>query len=286
MPKTNVVYAAKKTANGKIKVVQTYVSYYANGKGHPVRKGKVLKYYGTPKYKPEDPGSYYFGELQYNLGNGGYLSTDYVKQISGKNWITAINNGYLYNAKSKKLSTKIKRGQTLAYNGKIKSTKNGKYYFYDGKKKKRLPYYKIKGQEYYKLGTNRYVKVADVIAVNGNYLMTTGETTGVVRKTHVRTFINSNDYTNDDTMAPSDKYLKKGQKLTFDQAVTFVSQLTDFDHDPYDYYRIKGTNLFVSADDLNLSKALPAHEFEDLYSSRVELNTKTPIYNALGEKTD
>lgn len=250
MPKTNVVYAAKKTANGKIKVVQTYVSYYANGKGHPVRKGKVLKYYGTPKYKPEDPGSYYFGELQYNLGNGGYLSTDYVKQISGKNWITAINNGYLYNAKSKKLSTKIK------------------------------------GQEYYKLGTNRYVKVADVIAVNGNYLMTTGETTGVVRKTHVRTFINSNDYTNDDTMAPSDKYLKKGQKLTFDQAVTFVSRLTDFDHDPYDYYRIKGTNLFVSADDLNLSKALPAHEFEDLYSSRVELNTKTPIYNALGEKTD
>ncbi len=84
------------------------------------------------------------------------------------------------------------------------------------------------------------MKVADVIAVNGNYSMTTGETTGGVKNNNVRTFINSNDYSNDSTMAPSDKYLKKGQKLTFDQAVTFVSQLDDFDHDPYDYYRING----------------------------------------------
>ena len=286
LPKTNIVYAARQSVSGKIKVTQTYASYFANGKRHPVKKGKVLKCYGTPKYKPFDPGSYYFGELQYNLGNSGLLSSDYVKQISGKNWITVINNGYLYNAKGKRLSTKIKRGQSLAYTGKVKSTKNGKYYFYENNKKKRLPYYKIKGHEYYKLGRNRYVKVADVIAVNGNYLMTTGETTGGVKNNNVRTFINSNDYSNDSTMAPSDKYLKKGQKLTFDQAVTFVSQLDDFDHDPYDYYRIKGTHLFVSADNLNLSKALPVHEFEDLYSSRVELKTKTPIYNAMGEKTD
>ena len=146
----------------------------------------------------------------------------------------------MYNAKGKRLSTKIKRGQTLAYTGKVKSTKNGKYYFYENNKKKRIPYYKIKGHEYYKLGCNRYVKVADVIADNGNYSMTTGETTGVVKNNNVRTFINSNDYSNDSTMAPSDKYLKKGQKLTFDQAVTFVSQLDDFDHDPYDYYRING----------------------------------------------
>ena len=240
LPKTNIVYAARQSVSGKIKVTQTYASYFANGKRHPIKKGKVLKYYGTPKYKPFDPGSYYFGELQYNLGNSGLLSSDYVKQISGKNWITVINNGYLYNAKGKRLSTKIKRGQTLAYTGKVKSTKNGKYYFYENNKKKRIPYYKIKGHEYYKLGRNRYVKVADVIAVNGNYSMTTGETTGGVKNNNVRTFINSNDYSNDSTMAPSDKYLKKGQKLTFDQAVTFVSQLDDFDHDPYDYYRING----------------------------------------------
>lgn len=216
LPKTNIVYAARQSVSGKIKVTQTYANYFANGKRHPVKKGKVLKYYGTPKYKPFDPGSYYFGELQYNLGNSGLLSSDYVKQISGKNWITVINNDYLYNAKGKRLSTKIKRGQTLAYTGKVKSTKNGKYYFYENNKKKRIPYYKIKGHEYYKLGRNRYVKVADVIAVNGNYLMTTGETTGVVKNNNVRTFINSNDYSNDSTMAPSDKYLKKGQKLTFD----------------------------------------------------------------------
>ena len=37
---------------------------------------------------------------------------------------------------------------------------------------------------------------------------------------------------------------------------------------------------------INLSKALPVHEFEGLYSSRVELKTKTPIYNAMGEKAD
>ena len=78
LPKTNIV------VSGKIKVTQTYASYFANGKRHPVKKGKVLQYYGTPKYKPFDPGSYYFGELQYNLGNSGLLSSDYVKQISGK----------------------------------------------------------------------------------------------------------------------------------------------------------------------------------------------------------
>ena len=78
LPKTNIVYAARQSVSGKIKVTQTYASYFANGKRHPVKKGKVLKYYGTPKYKPFDPGSYYFGELEYNLGYSGLLSSDYV----------------------------------------------------------------------------------------------------------------------------------------------------------------------------------------------------------------
>lgn len=38
LPKTNIV------VSGKIKVTQTYASYFANGKRHPVKKGKVLKY--------------------------------------------------------------------------------------------------------------------------------------------------------------------------------------------------------------------------------------------------
>lgn len=38
LPKTNIV------VSGKIKVTQAYVSYFANGKRHPVKKGKVLKY--------------------------------------------------------------------------------------------------------------------------------------------------------------------------------------------------------------------------------------------------
>ena len=44
LPKTNIVYAARQSASGKIKVTQAYVSYFANGKRHPVKKGKVLKY--------------------------------------------------------------------------------------------------------------------------------------------------------------------------------------------------------------------------------------------------
>ncbi|MBM6958756.1 hypothetical protein [Lactobacillus gallinarum] len=44
LPKTNIVYAARQSVSGKIKVTQTYASYFANGKRHPVKKGKVLKY--------------------------------------------------------------------------------------------------------------------------------------------------------------------------------------------------------------------------------------------------
>ena len=72
------------------------------------------------------------------------------------------------------------------------------------------------------------MKVADVIAVNGNYLMTTGETTGGVKNNNVRTFINSNDYSNDSTMAPSDKYLKKGAKANLLPSSNFCKSIGRF----------------------------------------------------------
>ncbi|WP_233187182.1 MULTISPECIES: hypothetical protein [unclassified Lactobacillus] len=126
------------------------------------------------------------------------------------------------------------------------------------------------------------MKVADVIAVNGNYLMTTGETTGVVKNNNVRTFINSNDYSNDSTMAPSDKYLKKGQKLTFDQAVTFVSQLDDFDHDPYDYYRINGRSTKSFTLGYNLVKIEHrGYVLPNIYNSKNNWQyiTDRPVWN-------
>lgn len=285
-----IVQAAYQRARGKIKITSSTFTEI-NGRT-PIKKGTVFPFYGNPVFKPFDPGAYYFGELQYNVGHKnkipeGKISSDDAKQIGGSNWLTAINNDHLYNKNGHRLTAKIRRGQTIAYNGKVKTTKKAKYYFVVGKNtKKYIPYRRMKGQDFYNLGHGRYVKVADIFAVNAHSLLTNKQVTGVVRSNNVRTFTDSDDYAHNTWMKPADHYLKKGQKLTFDRAVTFSSQFNDFDHDPYDYYRIKGTNLYVSAYSLYLPKALPSHLYENDHYSRLDLiNKKTPLYNALGQET-
>lgn len=284
-----IVQAARQIERGKITITDSYLTQ--NNGRTPIKKGTVFPFYGNPVFKPFDPGAYYFGELQYNVGHKnkipeGKISSDDAKQISGSNWLTSINNDHLYNKKGYRLSAKIRRGQTIAFPGKIKNAKHAKYYFMVNKTKKYIPYQRIKGQDFYNLGHGRYVKVSDIFAVNAHSLLTNKQVTGIVRSNNVRTFTDSNDYAHNTWMTPADKYLKKGQKLTFDQAVTFSSQLNDFDHDPYDYYRIKGTNLYVSAYSLYLPKALPSHLYENDHYSRLDLiNKKTPLYDAMGQET-
>lgn len=281
------IQAARQRARGKIKITSSTLT--ENNGRTPIKKGTVFTFYGNPVFKPFDPGSYYFGELEYNVGQKrkiGKISTIDAKQISGSNWLTAIKTDHLYNKKGHRLAAKIRRGQTVAYKGKIKNAIKAKYYFLVGKTKKYIPYRRIKGQDFYNLGHGRYVKVADIFAVNAHSLLTNKQVTGIVRSNNVRTFTDSDDYAHNNWMKPADKYLKKGQKLTFDEAVTFASQLTDFDHDPYDYYRIKGTKLYVSAYSLYLPKALPSHLYENDVATRLQLAQKTaPLYSAQGQAT-
>lgn len=284
--KPTIVQAARQTTTGTLKVTESYV--YSSGKNPSrLKKGKSLKYFGAPKtdINSNEAGNY-FPILKFNIGNGNYVESDYIKQVSGPQWLTVINNSSLYNKNGKKLSTKIKRWQNLAYQGKVKNASKQKFYFTNNKKQSYIPYHYYKKVPYYNLGKGRYVKVSDIGFVNGSPLIArNGQTTGMVNKENVRTYTSSEDYANSKYMAPNDRYLKKGQKYTFDKAVTFSTQLTDFDHDPNDYYRIKGTNLFVAGEDLYLSKYLVSTDYENLNSTRLVMPAKAALYDVDGKET-
>lgn len=283
---SSVVQAAHQTATGTLRVDDSYA--YVTGKGTiSLRKGQSLKYYGAPKTDLNaNEGGNYFPSLQFNIGNGNYVSLDYVKQISGPQWLTVVNNSYLYNKNGKKLATKIKRWENLAYPGKIKPATNQRFYF-NLSQKKYIPYRYYKNVPYYNLGKGHYVRVSDIGFVNGNALIAkNGQTTGIVSTNNARTYTSSEDYANSKYMAPTARYLNKGQKFTFDKAVTFSTQLVDADHDPCDYYRIKGTNLYISGNDLYLSKQLVSTDYENLNSTRLVMTEKAPLYDASGKKTN
>lgn len=285
--KPTIVQAARQTATGTLKITDSY-AYTSGKKPSRLRKGQTIRYYGAPKTNiTSNEDGIYDPSLRFNIGNGNYVEDLYIRQVSGPQWLTVVNNSSLYNKNGKKLSTKIKRWQNLAYQGKIKNASKQQFYFYvSDKKQGYIPYHYYKKVPYYNLGNGRYVRVSDIGFVNGIPIIArNGQTTGVVNVDKVWTYTSSEDYARSNYMAPNDRYLKKGQKYTFDKAVTFSTQFVDGDHDPSDYYRIKGTNLYVSGDALYLSKHLASTSYENLNSTRLVMPSKAALYDVNGKET-
>lgn len=286
---TPVMAATKSNATGTLKVTDSYAMLY-NRSGIYLdhasvpKKGSTIKYYRTPFFKTFDPGDYSAGELYYPLRKNVYISSDYVEPKSGPAYLTVIFNANIYNKSGKKVGF-VKKGSVVKYAGKRKVTSSkAKYYYETSKNEYRLPYTTIKGKDYYYLGSGCYIKVANIGYVDGSRLITHAPITVTVNKntSTITRYVNSTGLGTD----PNNIELKKGQKITVDYAGQFPQQLTDFDHDHYSYYRIKGTNYWVSEGDLNLPQVLENHpDLELADSTKVVLDKKIPLYNINGEKT-
>lgn len=286
---TQVFAATKSNATGSLKVTESYAMLYDRS-GFNLdhvsvpKKGSMIKYYGKPFFKTFDPGDYSAGELYYPLRKNVYISSDYVTPKSGPAYLTVIFNANIYNKSGKKVGF-VKKGSVVKYAGKRKATSSKAKYYYDTQKGKyRIPYTTIKGKDYYYLGSGRYIKVANIGYVDGQRLIIHAPITVTVNKntSTITRYVNSTGWGTD----PNNIELKKGQKITIDYAGQFPQQLTDFDHDHYSYYRIKGTNYWVSEGDLNLPQVLKNHsDLELADSTKVVLDKKIPMYNVNGEKT-
>ena len=134
-----------------------------------------------------------------------------------------IHNAFVYDKNGKLILSKD--GYRLkALHTKAKILDNGKIYT-------------IKGKKYYRVGKNRFVKVANVGRVSKAQKINTRGTIAATKKYGVKLYNANGKYTK--------KYLTVAKKVKFD-AKKFMKGTT--------FYRIKGTNTWVRSGNIKLVK--------------------------------
>ncbi|TSO26734.1 SLAP domain-containing protein [Lactobacillus sp. LL6] len=194
-----------------------------------------------------------------NTNNSNYVSasTTSTKETTVK--LRLNHNSYVYDKNGKRLKkykgkkALIKKSQKLTVKGKIEPIQKAKrYYFYDNDVNNNiipywLAYTKIKGNYYYSIGNKGYIKCINVKSINGddNRLIST-EATVIIKPR-----IGKVAHTWNKLGKQTTKTYKSGQKLIIDDTNILPNQNT------YSY-RVKGTDYWVSAQDLK-SYPRPSH---------------------------
>lgn len=161
------------------------------------------------------------------------------------------SNSYVYNNKGQRLRGKgnyLKKNKAVTAPGKLQKTNSVKRYYtlkvlyqknsnnskYPSVIVRRLPYKVIKGQEYYRIGINKYVKSINVTKINNKKLYTNYETLTIGTPVGNDKYV----YATDSNGKQTSKILKTGSK--------FISDEYDIlGNDSYFSYHIKGTEYWV-----------------------------------------
>ncbi|MBP2058340.1 hypothetical protein J2Z60_001519 [Lactobacillus colini] len=186
-----------------------------------------------------------------NLSKAASTSPTTIEQSSVK--LKLNHNSYVYNNKGKRLKyykgkkALLKKSTRLTIKGKVEPiTKVKRYYTYYSDTNGNdhpgwLPYKKIKGNYYYKIGTNAYIKCINVSKINNEELQASQGT--VI----VKPFLEKEAHATDKNGYFINKTFKAGTKLVVDDRI--MPQDGQF----Y-YYHVKGTNYWIGAIDI---KAYP-----------------------------
>lgn len=251
----STVQAAKKVSKKTITTNDSYADRYNN-------KGKMLS-------KPIKPNTTLSrlsglvtikGKKYYRVGKNVYIRATAVAKIDNKNTLMLDYNSYVYTNKDKRV--------------RVATLKKDKPVLFHGTKT-------IKGKKYYRIGKNRYIKAANVGAVNGE-IQYVDETYVTVKQN------NTVSYTKDG-IANNTKY-KKGQKIKVDHYLyTPASGTDDFaafnDDSAVPFYQIKGEkDAYLSSLDVTPRKAMKIGDYNLEHYTYAEYTqlADMPIYTING----
>ena len=151
--------------------------------------------------------------------------------MNGQGVLFVSQNSYVYNSKGQHQRRLIKAGELVPYTGKV-ANKSNQYFYVNYKDHKQDFYsiknYKIKGNYYFRIGKNQYIKANNINAINGEPLYT---------KQPIKVKIIADTYAYNKDLNQIDKMYRKGQTVTVDQMIT--TGMGDYQAS---YFRIKGTN--------------------------------------------
>lgn len=204
--------------------------YDKNGKRLKSFRGKRAYLTTSTKIKSGVRDEYYRTPYTYyNIGKNNYVRSSQIEKVNGKDVLFVSQNSYIYNSRGQHKKQVIKAGKLVPYSGKVQN-KTAQYYYtiYENSKNtvRSIKNYKIKGNYYFKIGKNKYIKANNINAINGNALYTKGP---------IKVKVVADTYAYNKDFQQIDKLYKKGQTFIADQLV----QTGSGDYTA-SYYRVKG----------------------------------------------
>lgn len=204
----------------------------------------------------------------------------YMVRKGQKGKLTLSHNSYVYTKKGKRTGKLLRKGKSVKYVGKVSvNNEAASLYFYQrstASNKMQLKTTRIKGKNYYQIGKNQYISVANVSTIDGSSVFAK-QTTVTVKRTTPQLF-----------MAPGNRALttgknyKKGQKLTVDQ----LGGMNVLANSLLDAYHIKGTDYYVRASDVTARQDLVNMAYGERNQTTVRTNrVSVPIYSFNGEES-
>lgn len=206
--------------------------------------------------------------------------TSYMVEKKQKGKLTLNHNSYVYTKKGKRTGKFLRKGKTLKYVGKVKVNNDANnFYFYQNgiaSDKFQLKTTHIKGKNYYQIGKNQYINVANVNKINGSNVVVK-QTTVIVKRKTPQLF-----------MGPMNRALltgknyKKGQKLTVDQ----LGGMNVLANGLMSAYHIKGTDFYIRTSDVTARHTLADIDYGERNQTAVQTNrVSVPIYSFNGEES-
>ncbi len=273
------------------------IKTYKNAKGwsssKEFKQGTVLTYHGAPKIIN--------GSAYYPLGNDTYVAASATNLPNGPVTLQVDHNSYIFNKNGHRIRSyqgkyEITPKNVVIYAGHATNIKKPKKYYslywanhknnYNNfsrnyfmvKQRFYLKYRTIKGQDYYPIGKNAYIKAKNVKFIAGKPVYKTGWTTITV-KNNTRTY---DDY---------NWKLKKGQKFKTklygywpDLSQIGIPNDLHPDH-PFLYYRVKMRGKTVNVFWMNAEpkRNIEFVNFYNLHNTFVRAKRNVHVYNANGK---
>lgn len=214
--------------NSRGKMITTY-------KGKPFitfNKTTTLKYYGAPRKIGKTYGYY--------VGNGAYVDASYLSKVNGRQVLALNLNSYVYTRSGSRTRKLLRKGLSYTFTGKYVQNDNAtNYVFNKGQHKYQLKTVRIKGNDYFQIGKNQYIRAINIHSIATNNVELAQTQVTIKKNTHI-VVVGADGYA-----LNSSKIAKKGQKYTVD---AIVGMDVGANSSPK-AYRIKGTKTYIWASD-------------------------------------
>ncbi|RVU70574.1 MULTISPECIES: SLAP domain-containing protein [Lactobacillus] len=247
--------------------------YDKNGKRLKTFRGKRAYLIANTKIKSGVRDEYYRKPFTYyRIGKNTYVQSDQIAKVNGKGVLFISQNSAVYNSRGQRQRQVIKAGQLVPYVGKVEKKSSRYFYVTSGNNNdiRSIKNYRIKGNYYFKIGKNKYLRANNVNAINGNTLYTKGPIKGKIVTADQMVRIGMGDYTS------SYYRVKAGKNPIYIDTGLYEETNPDV---PYVWCIDNGPTL--------AKQYLESQDYYDLRYSVVYFKTNQAVfYNVNGEKVE